>query len=93
MNACLEQIALFPSKSIKPGKPKSEYIYIFCACRMPAEADEHMAQCTISKEWYHKSCEHILDAVFRDQIETGNVPRASKDELKRQGYSCTVHNS
>ena len=23
---------------------------------MSAEADIHMAQCTIRKEWYHKSC-------------------------------------
>ena len=33
---------------------------------MPAEADIHIAQCAICKEWYHKSCEHIPDAVFRD---------------------------
>lgn len=61
-----KQIVPFPSKPIKPGKPKSEYIYIFCTCRMRAEADKHMAQCTICKEWYHKSCEHIPDAVFSD---------------------------
>ena len=62
----LKQIVPFPSKPIKPGKPKSEYIYIFCTCCMPAEADIHMAQCTICKECYHKSCEHIPDTVFRD---------------------------
>ena len=34
-----ELIVPFPSKPIKPGRPKSEYIYIFCTCRVPAEAD------------------------------------------------------
>ena len=61
-----KQIVQFPSEPIKPGKPKSEYIFIFCTCRMPAEADTQMSRCTICKEWYHKSCEHIPDAVFRD---------------------------
>lgn len=65
---CLSKrhIVPFPSKPIKPGKPKSEYIYVFCTCRMPAEADTHMTQCTMCKEWYHKSCEHIPDSVFED---------------------------
>ena len=39
-----KQIVPFPSKS--PGRPKTEYIYVFCICRMLAETDKHMAQCT-----------------------------------------------
>ena len=54
---------------------------------MPAEADTHMFQCTICKEWYHKSCEHIPDAVFRDPICDWNALCVPKDEMNRQGYT------
>ena len=61
-----EQMAPFPSKNIQPGKPKTEYLYVYCHCRMPDDGEERMAQCTGCKEWYHESCESIPQAVFKD---------------------------
>ena len=83
-----KQIVSFPSKPIMPGKPKSECIYIFCPCRIPAEADIRMAQCPICKEWYHSRRVNIcLMQYLETQIVTGNALCVSKDELNRQGYT------
>ena len=30
-----QQMTLFPSKNIQPGKPKTEYLYVYCHCRIP----------------------------------------------------------
>ena len=56
----------FPSNNIQPGKPKTEYLYVYCHCRMPDDGEERMAQCTGCKEWYHESCENIPQAIFKD---------------------------
>ena len=61
-----EQMTPFPSKKIQPGKPKTEYLYVYCHCRMPNDGEERMAECTVCKEWYHESCENIPQAVFTD---------------------------
>ena len=61
-----EQMTPFPSKKIQPGKPKTEYLYVYCYCRMPNDGEERMAECTVCKEWYHESCENIPQAVFTD---------------------------
>lgn len=61
-----QQMTPFPSKNIQPGKPNTEYLYVYCHCRMPDDGKERMAQCTGCKEWYHESCENIPQAVFKD---------------------------
>ncbi|KAL5509803.1 hypothetical protein EMCRGX_G005233 [Ephydatia muelleri] len=61
-----EQMTPFPSKKIQPGKPKTEYLYVYCHCCMPNDGEERMAECTVCKEWYHESCENIPQAVFTD---------------------------
>ena len=46
------------------GKPKTEYLYVYCHCCKPHDGEERMAQC---KEWYHESCKNIgPQAVFKD---------------------------
>ena len=45
-------------------------------------------------EWLsRKQIAPFLMQYLAIQIVTGNAPCVSKDEMKRQGYSCTVHNS
>ena len=61
-----EQMTPFTSNNIQPGKPKTEYLYVYCHCCMPDDGEERMARCTGCKEWYHESCENIPQAVFKD---------------------------
>ena len=79
-----EQIIPFPSKPIKPGKPKSEYIYIFCTCRMPAEADTHVPY---ARSGITSHVNIFLMQYLEIQIVTGNALCVPKDEMNRQGYT------
>ena len=44
----------FPSTAKRFGLPKTEYIEVFCTCRLPANGS--MVQCSECKERYHTSC-------------------------------------
>ena len=49
-----QKMTPFPSTVQKPGRPKTEYIEVFCTCRLPANGS--MVQCSKCNEKYHASC-------------------------------------
>ena len=53
---CLSQqnMTPFPSTAKQFEAPKTEYIEVFCTCRLPANGS--MVQCSECKERYHTSC-------------------------------------
>ena len=84
-----EQIAPFPSKSIKYEKP-NQSTYIFSAhveCQLKQMST--WPNVPYSKSGITSPGNIFLMQYLKIQIVTGNAPCASKDELKGQGYSCT----
>ena len=78
---CLEQGEMkpFPStlKRVKRCRQIMSYIGIYCVCRRPfyeedLEEDKglFMACCCSCEEWFHRRCEKIPVAVFKDDQET-----------------------
>ena len=71
------RIAPFPKiegKRVVRCKPSTHTVEIFCSCRTPWTAQRNssydMAQCCMCSEWYHKRCEKITLAVFRENQKT-----------------------
>ena len=84
-----EQIAPFPSKSIKSGKP-NQSTYIFSAhveCQLKQMST--WPNVPYSKSGITSPGNIFLMQYLKIHIVTGNAPCALKDEMKGQGYSCT----
>ena len=78
-----EQIVQFPSKPIKPGKPKSEYIFAHVVCQLKLTH-------TCPSVPYARSGIKVnifLMQYLEIQIVTGNALCVPKDGLNRQGYT------
>ena len=45
-------------------RPKTEYINVYCSCRLPDNGEEKMAKCASCSEWYHQICERISSNIF-----------------------------
>ena len=61
-------------KRVKHGKEVTHHFLLYSKCRVsPLEDDPKeskgffMAFCSVSGEWYHKRCENIPVAIFRDK--------------------------
>ncbi|KAL5460030.1 hypothetical protein EMCRGX_G033441 [Ephydatia muelleri] len=88
-----EQIAPFPSKSIKYGKP-NQSTYIFSAhveCQLKQMST--WPNVPYLKSGITSPGNIFLMQYLKIQIVTGNAPCASKDELKGQGIFMHIHNS
>ena len=62
------------TKRVKRGKEVTHRFPLYCKCRVPFFEDDpkedkrfFMAFCSLCGEWYHKRCENIPLALFRDE--------------------------
>jgi hypothetical protein len=71
ISECFKKQIMSPlsSKETKGGLnmlKEAERIKLFCICRQPwyKSDDEEMAECSVCREWYHRSHDNIADDVF-----------------------------
>ena len=62
------------TKQVKRGKEVTHRFPLYCKCRVPFFKDDlkedkgfFMAFCSVCGEWYHKRCENVPVAIFRDE--------------------------
>ncbi len=65
---CAGQITEFSHKLKQSNKQKAKLcsVPLHCVCRLPDNNEEKMAECSICKEWFHKSCLQVPTEVFDD---------------------------
>ena len=84
-----ETMTPFPqqTKRVKRGKEVTHRFPLYCKCRVPFFEDDpkedkgfFMAFCSVCGEWYHKRCENIPVAIFRDEKKLlyGNAQNVNK---------------
>ena len=84
-----ETMTPFPqqTKQVKRGKEVTHRFPLYCKCRVPFFEDDpkedkgfFMAFCSVCGEWYHKRCENIPVAIFRDEKKLlyGNAQNVNK---------------
>ena len=84
-----ETITPFPqqTKRVQRGKEVTHRFPLYCKWRLPFFEDDpkedkgfFMAFCSVCKEWYHKRCENIPVAIFRDEKKLlyGNAENVNK---------------
>ena len=84
-----QKVTQFPSTVKKPEAPNTEYIEVFCTCRLPA--NESMIQCYECKEMYHKSCIDITppDTLhWKWKCSTCTVTCNSERRITMEGNQC-----
>ena len=83
---CLREVKMtpFPSTQQTPGRPKTEYIEVFCTCRLPA--NNLMVQCSECKEKYHTSC--ISTSPSLHCKCSTNACNIENERVTMEGQSC-----
>ena len=88
-----ETMTPFPqqAKRVKRGKEVTHHFPLNSKCPVPPFEDDpkegkgfFMAFCSVSGEWYHKRCENIPVAIFRDKKKLlyGNAQNVNKSRNK-----------